>query len=301
MATAYTETDTICSNAVTAIKAAIDASSDWTEIATDIMKCTTTRGAQMVVDLTDAAASTARMQIAFYRTHDGTTGVDKITRYLNWQAAAGTNVLHYRVSAGKEHLYVDVEGPRWNETGTPDGNHGGGRQNFAMSDVVPYHAGDTTPAVAVNAQTVDNVNAQTLWWMVSRSADNLRSWVTARPMILGYPNAAQSPYFYNRVNKSMIDGKDYLSPYVLFEEVDGIRGRLAKFFNAGWTYGARTGDASPVPGTTLDYGGEGYKLLVPHRGANNFHVWDGFGQMPNNQTGQNTWGNGPVVAVPDGT
>src|SRR3954471_9618280 len=120
MALAYSEFTTTQANLVADLKTAITSSSDWANITGNILKATTTRGAQMVVDLTDAAIALNLLTIAFYRTHDGVTGVDKITRFIYFKSGATgatTNPVYCVVSASKEHLYVSVEGPRSGQTG----------------------------------------------------------------------------------------------------------------------------------------------------------------------------------------
>src|SRR4051812_49534066 len=102
MGNTFSTFDCTPTTAVAAIKAAILASTDWSNPAGDRVVCTTTRGASMVVDLADAAATSFKLQFGIYRT----TGLaDKIIRYLLWASSGGTtsDPLHCVVSAGKEH------------------------------------------------------------------------------------------------------------------------------------------------------------------------------------------------------
>lgn len=210
-------------------------------------KATTTRGAQMVVDLADAAITSKTAQLGIYRTHDGTTGVDKLTRYIGWRnsvAGATSDPIHIRVSAGKEHLYLDMEGPRVGEPSPEDASMGSARRVLFIGDIVPYFAGDSVPAVVLVVPTSSTNNTQKCW--VSRNQGDSSSWVEAQLLSLCVPMAARAQTLgdvaTNWVNRLAAgDGKTYMGPYVVCEKTDGIRGRVAKAYFMGFRY---TSDAT---------------------------------------------------------
>jgi hypothetical protein len=199
MAVTFAQFDTTPAGAVAAIKAAILASTDWSNPAGDRVICTTTRGAAMVVDLADAAASVATLQFGVYRT----TGLaDKIIRYLRWRVSGGatSDPLHCAVSAGKDHLFITVEGPR-----------------------------------------------------------------AGAPMV---------------------------RPYLLLEDVAGLRGRLAAIFNMGWNgIGSFGGDVPAQPFSRITIGSGTYIGLPVLRQTNSYCSFGGVGSSDPS-------GLSPIVAVP---
>lgn len=270
------------------------------------VKATTTRGAQMVVDLQDAAITAQRIQAAVYRTHDGTTGVDKVTRYLYWKSAVGatTDNLHLVVSAGKEHLYFSVEGPRVGETNT-DSSVGSMRQFLALSDIAPYFNSsfDLVPAVCLIANK-DNTYAESVWQgqpntrdvYVSRNGIDDASWVRATLMTLGNP-ANDTSMSINSYYPIGLDGSFLMLPWVVFEDAKGIRGSLTRFFYGG----ARSEKAGDPTGmvTNIDvtYGGVTYRSLIPFKGSgsgNQFIVSYAFGHWYNRDGATP----GPIIFVP---
>lgn len=241
-----------------------------------IVKATTTRGAQMVLDLSDAAATTLQLTFAMYRTHNGTTGVDKINRYMsNMSLTATTNTVRARVSASKEHLYIEFEGPRNGEAGY-DVNYGNARRFMFMGDIVPYFVGDTIPAVVVIAADSSNSSSSGRKAVVSRNQGDQDSWVPATLLTLCVPSVPLSTndvdglYHNSWQQFSKGDGKVYLSPWVVAEDKDGMRGRIGQMFFTGWNWvNTVSPDGwSPIgfqfsEGARVSYGGTTYIVQKP--------------------------------------
>jgi len=288
-------------------------SSDALGIGT-FVKATTTRGAQMVLDLEDATITAQRMQIGIYRTHDGTTGVDKVTRNLYWKTATGatSDILHARGTAGKEHIYLEVEGPRLTETNAESTIYGSYRQYLALNDISPYYSTtyDNTPAVLLvgNTAAAANVSAQTNLTgplarnvVVSRDAPGSNSWVQAHLRTLT-PHAGDAANPITRTFQPLnLDGSILMLPFWVFEDAKGLRGSLTRFY---------TGDAAPQSqqvtgdpvfwnaGMEVSYGGVTYRTLIPGKsGANsgNNSVSYGWGGNWFNVTNAQP---GPVLFVP---
>lgn len=226
------------------------------------VKATTTRGAQMVIDLGDqlpSALSNNAMGYAFYRTHDGTTAADKLVRYIRFKNAAGTTTmtLHLEVSVCKESIWFSVEGPRGGETSADDANNGSVKQCAAMADIVPYFGStpDPTAAVCAIGHVTNAFSDFTPYAHVSRNMGNTASWVICRLATLASPGGvvAGPPLQLNAKG----DGNLYLLPYVVFEATDGIRGRLAKLYFLGVTgnvsYSLQGNESFPNIGETVTY------------------------------------------------
>jgi hypothetical protein len=234
MATTFSMFDTTPAGAVAAIKAAILTSTDWSNPAGDRVTCTTTRGAAMVVDLADAAATAVKLQLGVYRT----TGLaDKITRYILWRNSGGatTDPLHVTVSAGKEHLLITVEGPRSGEVNPVDATFGSYRPVFFLCDLVPYFSADTVPAVVCGGTTAATPpnGSESVLIHVSRNAANNASWVAGLLETLQADLRSGSSLY--RLNGQSVSGSGMTArPWVVFEDAAGMRGRLAQFFNLGW-------------------------------------------------------------------
>jgi hypothetical protein len=242
-----------------------------------IAKATTTRGAQMVVDFNEATPDVNNMYLAVYQAHDGTTGTGKLLRYIYIPFSLTTNIGYYRVSAGKEHLWFDIANPRWGETGY-DPSYGPGRTFGAMCDVVPYHAGDAVPCVAAIMHSRASNSSSGERAMISRNQGNTASWVPATLLTLNVATPMNGTYINSnyqnneqRVAKG--DGKTYLWPFVVVEDQDGLRGRLASFHNGGYSgYGSNNVDGYQptvglAPNSDVSYGGTTYRLLRPVMGS----------------------------------
>jgi hypothetical protein len=274
-----------------------------------LLKATTTRGAQMVVDLNPAPrAALHRHDVDVWRTHTGASngGTDSVRRYLysriNATSLLTTTPIHVIVSVSKEHLFIGVEGPTAAEPLASSTTAGSLRTYLAISDLVPYHSADVTPAVVVSGNLTaytGTVQASTGLILaqqvdISRSADDTQSWDAGRMASLQFPNSRGPSEASNMPLTCTIDGKTYLLPYVTFSAREGIRGRLARFFFAGAN---RTGSQSedPVPvGAQVTFDGIVYKLMVPSKGDTAVSVYSGFGAGGSGTDGYA----GVVVAVP---
>lgn len=304
MPTTYAEFDSTPANLVADLRSRILASTDWAEIGgagSNLLKATTTRGAQMVVDLDDAAVTAQRAQVAAYRSHDGTTGVDPVVRYLPWRATGGatTDPLHCVVSAGKEHLYVSVEGPRGGEPNAENATAGSARASFALVDVVPYFDStvDPVPTVCLIAHLPSGIGLTHDCW-VSRNASNTSSWVPARLGSVTPPSANGAPpaNYATGLQTRRPDGTRFAWPYVVSEMSDGPRGRLNVIYFAGQSTSGVTGDSLPQVGERLTVGGVATILTMPVEGTSGAHHSNAFGAVNNSG---NAVGN-PVIAIPVG-
>ncbi len=268
-------------------------------------KATTTRGAQMVIDLADAAASATTLKFGIYRTHDGTTAVDKVNRYINTRTSGGatSDTWHTRVSAGKEHLYLDVEGPRAGEINPVDTTAGSMRQALFLGDVVPYHSSDTIATVILLGNTLSAGAFTDVTVNVGRNQGNTSSWVTAQLASLHPPAsfangiAATSPNPPGGVQRLAAgDSKTYMFPYVIFEATDGLRGRISKAFFTGFndTGSGSTGDLLPSLYSRLTYGSDTFILLNPDKWATSV-VNSPFGRHTSNAA---LYADSAVIAIP---
>jgi hypothetical protein len=250
------------------------------------IKATTTRGAQMVVDLAYTALDTSNLNLCFYTSHDGTTGTNPLVRFVYTVAASSSNTWRIRVSAGKEHLYVDMQQPLWGETGY-DASFGARKTFFAMCDVVPYHGGDATPVVAVMAEENASNGLGGKYVRISKNAAATQVWVPASLATLGVPTSsnteADASYVEQLQRVSKGDGKTYLFPYVVFELQDGLRGRLSSFHDGGPSYPMTAnleGFSAVLPlaeGTEVSYGGVTYRVIKPIMSSTSSTGMHGFG------------------------
>jgi len=308
MATAYTEFTCLGQDLLANLQTAILASSDWTRpnpaTLPNLYKGVTTRGAQMCVDLNDAAITTSLLTLGVYRTHDGTTGVDKITRYIPTKRTTTGSLAqnYYRgvVSVGKEHLFISLEGPRPGEVNTDSTSYGSIRSYFFMNDIIPYHPSsiDTVPAVAVGGWLVNSTTSafsnQNHNTVSSRNPANTGSWSPGKLTSLTFPLSNWSDSI--GVNWTGPDGDLYLGPYVLFDDYSGIRGRLASFFYAGFNT-VSTYETAPNAGNQLiTYQGKQYKLLNVTKSDGNAQMWGQFGANPTNSGADSS--RSVIVAVP---
>jgi hypothetical protein len=296
MVTAFSMFDTTPAGAIAAVKAAILASTDWSNPAGDRVQCTTTRGAAMVVDLADAAVTTQKLQFGVYRT----TGlVDKIQRWMQWRTVAGatSDPLHCIVSAGKEHLYITVEGPRAGEPAPESSSSGSYRPVFFLCDLVPYFASDAVPAVVCGGTSSAVVPAsQTSYGVsVSRNAANNSAWVSAMLETLQPPRGhTTSAYRYTGQSLSAGSGGITARPYVVFEDVYGLRGRLAPFFCLGWNVVGSLADFPAQVFTRVTIGS------ITYLGVSVTRAPSTLGASPFGSIGStsDTDSGSPVVAVP---
>jgi len=268
----------------------------------ELYRATTTRGAQMVIDLNDAhlAVTGPALQCALYRSHDGTTGVGKIQRYLYWRSGAGaaTQPLHVTLSLGKEHFFLSIEGPRPNETGAV-ANIGSLRNYIFMCDIVPYDAGDAVPVVFAGGSSGNSATSALVSFdhvgHVSRTLDGVASWASAKLLSLDFPHGGLADTVSAQRNRQ-IDTKFILAPYVVFQDDSGMRGRLSSFFFAGFNQSDQYDAPPPPSGSKVTYGGESYKLLPVNRGDGTRIAWNQFGSVSNGSA--TTFMKSAVVAVP---
>jgi len=250
----------------------------------------------MVVDLADAAATATKLQFGVYRT---AALADKIIRYLQWRSTGGatTDTLHCIVSAGKEHLFITVEGPRAGEVNPFDANYGSHRPAFFLCDLLPYFTADTVPAVVCGGPTNAGVpsSASAVTVHVSRNAANAASWVPAllETLQAGRGAPSQTPARYG--GQSLSASALVVRPYVVFEDAAGMRGRLSSIFNMGWNAAAGSGDVAAQTFSRITVGSATYVGLVVNK-----RIASTVTQSPFAETGPNTDAEftSPVIAVP---
>lgn len=303
MANYYAEFDSTPATIVADLKARILNSSNWSNISGgtgNVLSATTVRGAQMAIDLSDAAATTRTLQVGVYRTYASSAGTDKLIRFVNYRnvtVGATTDPVHVTVSAGPDHLFFVLEGPRAGEP-NPDSAAGSARQCLFLGDLVPYFSGDSPTVVLLASIAALTQNTDTVW--VSRNRANNASWVPARLATLTFPNVNIVTPWFSQQRATQADGNTYLWPYVVIEDTAGLRGRIAKAFYAGWQEiidSPTSPDFPPALYGRLVYNSENYILVMPTRaaGSTNFSR-SGFGWST--VAGTNALGNAPVIAVP---
>jgi hypothetical protein len=316
MATAYTEFDCLGSDLLSTIQTAILASGDWARPNSGtfptLYKATTTRGAEMVIDINAAALTVTTFTVDIFRSHNGTTGTAAARRYLRMKGASAgtlaTNTYHGIVSVGKEHFFLSVEGPRASEANPDNSSYGSVRSYIFINDLVPYFPGvDTTPTVIHNA---NSSNAGTV--SPSTASANIKVAYAARN---GLNTLDHSPGRIGSVadlggngtevamlrNVALLDDENFIVwPYVFSDSIEGPRGRLASFFFAGWSILSGTTDTTqsiPPVGQVIEWDGDLYKLLSVSKGdGNNYSQSGAFGTAI--QIATSTWMTSPIVAVP---
>ena len=271
-----------------------------------IVKATTTRGAEMILDLTAGETLTElfRLNLRFWQElpadYATANTLNAVDRYLYFRASGGTTtqVIHVTLSISKEHLFVQVEGPRAHETGAFSTTYGSLRNYLFFSDVVPYHAEDTTPCVVASSGTVPvaaaSVNSQSHLADLSRNYDDDESWQGCRLGSITFPTVWETTTVAME-RDCTIDGNKYLFPYVVFGNKEGMRGRLARFFFAGSTAPTSYADSPAPVGEKVTFDGIIYKLLAVNKADGTNDAWGAFGAADN---GNATAGRSVVVAVP---
>lgn len=304
MAISYTAFDSTPATLVADLKTNILLSTDWANITGQIVKATTTRGAQMVIDLNDAAPDNVRAQFGVYRTHNGTTGTDKVVRYITYKQGGGASSepLHCQVAAWKEGIFIAIEGPRGGEAQADDSTWGSFKQCIVLCDIVPYFGGDTIPAVACIGHVTQNRQDSTGYLTVSRNQLDTGSNVPARLASLSPPVAPTSSFNITSALQPVAkgDGNYYLWPYVVVEVTDGIRGRLNMLFFAGFDKTAVqtvAPEPNPMAGQVVTYGGNTYRLVCAVKGLRgNASTNNPLGATENSSDA--TQYAGPIIAVP---
>lgn len=259
-----------------------------------VLKATTTRGAEMVVDLAGpSGVSLSRLTVSVYRSWAAGVGADQVIRYLSWRPAGGayTDPLHCVVAAGKEHLFFSVEGPRAGEPNADSATLGSYRQYLALCDLVPYLAADTVPAVVLAGYTGTATTDETPYAYVSRNQADTASWVQARMGTVCFPGGDGATLTPTTLTQQASDGNTYLFPYVVVENAAGLRGRLPILY-AGYNASTLVGEPIVTPGALFTVDGVAYRAVGTHRGPTGNASWGPFG-------GGNT-GYFPVIAVPAG-
>lgn len=257
----------------------------------DLYKITTTRGADIIFDLADAANDHNKLSAAAWRSHDGTTGAGKLAKYLWWRASGGgsTNSLHVVVSVSKEHIFISIEGPRIGEVNPMNANIGSHKAVFAMCDLIPYHEEDLVPVVVCiapgqNASPFGGASTGSFYAHASKNHDGSISWDIGILTSMQFPMGGMSSPIASMLHPqrfSRWDNKYYLDPYRWNSNTDGPRGRLLAFHYAGMNVLNEPGfDAvGPVPTgakTTID--GQLYRVIQVYKTGDNQVPIAGWGQ-----------------------
>ena len=144
-----------------------------------VVKAVTAGGADMICDLSPVNNTAGYyITIGHYQSYaSGVIGA-AVSRFLHWRLSGGarSDVIHVIVSAGKEHLFVSVEGPRPGETNPVSVSYGSPRTYMFMSSLTPYHSSDTTPvvvSVGVRSPALTPTWSSTATW--SQSAATTRT------------------------------------------------------------------------------------------------------------------------------
>lgn len=257
-----------------------------------VLRTTTDSGAAMIIDLEGGDFTTNGLGIAMYRQYTGTDPggfADPSMFGLFWKTAVmpSTSPIHVILSAGKNHLFISVEGPRQFESGTTSATYGSVRNYFAASDLVRYHAGDTVPTVIgigapiFSAQT--SVNSGFHQAQISRDSTDTHSWRPGRLATLDWPTIGSTDVVTpNR--DCAIDDSTYLLPYVLFSEFEGIRGRLSHFFYGCSNAPTPITDIPDPVNSKVAYNGVVYKMLAVNKGDGSSAAWGPFGSALNSSS-----------------
>lgn len=305
MATAFSEFRTVGTDLVANIQAAILASSDWSRPNSgsrpNTLKATTTRGVQMVLDLADVAATVQKLSMGVYDAYDGSTLGNKLTRYL-WgkRVNAGTlaaNYYYVTVSAGKEHLFIGLEGPRAGDANPDVQGYGSVKHYFFLCDLVPYYDAATDPNACViqGGSDANNASGTTV------TGQDMRVWSSksksGAPWTPGYLATLDINGVNPALNRIGLDGNTVMSPFVLFDDQDGMRGRLSTFYYMGTNYSQDPGSvATQSIGSSFTKDGTTYKILAINRTDGNETVAGSLGWVDNGTTSSNT--RSTLVAIP---
>jgi hypothetical protein len=268
----------------------------------NIVTAVTDRGAEIFLDLEAGGDNASFLGVALHRDWTGTVPgghVDTKNFYTYYRFSAGTSTmpLHVILSLSKNHLFFSIEGPRAWETSPTSTTYGSIRNYFAVCDLVPYHAADTTPCVVAIGMTtnspVPTVTNSAHQVSISRNTLDTLSWQPGRLATLDWPTIYTTDVVTpNR--DCTIDGKTYLLPYVMFSEVQGLRGRLSDFFYCGTTAPSPVTDLAEPVGTRVEFDGAEYKLLAVNKGDGSNVAWGPFGSIDNDSSPTRSL----VLAVP---
>lgn len=269
-----------------------------------ILSATTTAGAKMILNLYGGPTFLNGFQYDVMASHTGLAGGagPRRSRYLIWrQSTSGStsaHAVHVILSVSKEHLYIEVEGPRAAEPGATSTTYGSTRTYMALCGLVSYHAADTVPAWVHVGSAMSTSTGST--GNLSHAADISRdtagnAWDEIRLASLDFPTVRTTDTVALQ-RKCSIDGKEYMFPYVVFSVKEGIRGRLHRFFNAGTTGPNAPLDLPDNPGSQITHEGVTYRLRAINKGDGSVSPWNAFGSS-SSSTGIYS----PVVAVPYAT
>lgn len=315
MAVKYTEASTTGANLLTDINTAILLSSEWARPNSGtfptLYKATSANGAQMCVDIATIAPLIYQTGVTFYRTHDGTTAVDSKVGNLRYKRlTTGTfssTTFRFIVSAGPEHLFLMIEGPRAGETNADTATSGSMGNYIFISSLIPYNPEDTIPAVVIGFQTtataVSTVAGDTIAY-VNRNAANNTSWTPGHLNTLDFPSGNSAVHINNQYFSTIDGGKFSGAPYVFVDNAEGYRGRLSSFFNAGYNFGTYVDvPLAPIGAIVDDVDGNLYKLIAPNRtdgsSTANALAFGALGCVSQGSVAQQSYS--PVIAVPYGT
>lgn len=267
-----------------------------------VLKSTSDRGADLILDLEGDTLATNMIGMATYRAYTGTSPggwTDRQPYYLYWKTAAATATapIHVILSVGKNHLFFSIEGPRAHEASATSLSFGSVKNYFGISDLIPYHAEDTEPAAIVIGQSINSSTPATSnnshQVQISRDSADTVSWSQGRLASLEWPTVYSTDVV--PMNRTCtIDGNTYLFPYVLFSEGEGIRGRLSSFFYANTTSPSPLTDLADPVGVRVEYDGLIYKLLAVSKGDGTTQAWGPFGSVINSGSVMRS----VIVAVP---
>lgn len=252
-----------------------------------VLRSVSTSGAALIIDLQADLYATHYLGLAFYRDWSGTAPggwVDREPGYLYWKAQGGTTTMpvHCTVSAGKDHLFIAVEGPRAWEANTTSTTYGSVKNYVFLSEVTRYHANDTTPCAVAGATSTNTataaVTANSHQVAISRDSANTQSWSVGRLTTLTFPTLYSTDEVPgNRV--CTIDGQTYLLPYVLFSQSEGIRGRLSRLFYANTNAPSPSTDYPDPVNTLVTFDGVVYKLVPVNKSDGTVNSWGPFGSI----------------------
>lgn len=316
MAIAYSEFMSTPANVAADIRTKILLSTDWSRPNSgsfpNLVSCTTTNSGTMIVDVGAAAlvSRTYAIPVRAWRAHNGTTGTDSKDFDLHWRLSSGgasTDPLHVTVSASKDMLWIQIEGPRPSEANVEDATRGSAKTSFFMTALNPYFGGDTNPVVVAGGKiyantTLINRNDEPYGAVfVSQGATaSTPAWAAAVLATVQPPPSFSS---WTPQPVALLDsGNYYMFPYVVIENDAGIRGTLTDLYYAGINVSIDTSNGfdHPAPvGELVTYSSKTYKLLTSIKGdygaGNNQIIYAPLGAFTN--TNAADWFRSTVVGV----
>ena len=269
----YREFTTTPANLWNDLREAVLTSSEWSNPSGTLLCASANNGAQMNFDLVGGASiASNRIAATFWRSRNPATGVlgNSLPRELHWSRATDATLtlnspIHVRVAAGGGLFYLDIEGPREGEAGASAGSL---RNYLFAAPIQPYFDQDQ-PAVAVGAamSTSDNRLTYPMGRVhVSVNRANILAWVSGKIFTLSVPGYDAGPANHSKWQPFAAgDGYTYLFPWVVVEDIDGIRGRLSDLYYGGVDKAQSDSVAGFTAGQVLGYRGGTYKLLRPMR------------------------------------